>query len=49
MTDIHLTKPVAWAEVRDGKEYESWAEKQITVTPFVTAWWGVDVDHGTDS
>ena len=49
MTEIHLCKPVKWADVRDGREYRDWASKIIQITPFVKAWWGVDVDHGTDS
>lgn len=49
MTEIHLCKPVKWADVRDGREYRDWASKIIQITPFATAWWSVEVDHGTDS
>lgn len=42
--DIHLTAPVKWAAVFDGKQFDGWREKRICITPFVYAWWRADND-----
>lgn len=39
ITEMHLTKPVKWSAVFDGKRYDGWQEKRIAVTPWVFGWW----------
>lgn len=51
--DIHLSAPVEWPAVIDGKRFPSWVEKRICVTPWVYAWWAEhfeeEDDDGTNS
>ena len=51
--EIHLSAPVEWPAVFDGRVYDGWKEKRIAVTPFAAAWWAeykeADDDDGKHS
>lgn len=48
--EIHLTAPINWSAVFDGKHFSSWIEKRIAVTPFAFAWWAeIREDEDADS
>ena len=46
--EIHLSAPIEWPAVFDGKEFGYWIEKRIVLTPFAFAWWAVDKEDGDD-
>lgn len=39
---IHLSAPIKWTAIFDGRDYGTWTEKRIAVTPHAVAWWSVN-------
>ena len=47
IANIHLSSPVEWAAVFDGKDFTDWVEKRICLLPDVYGWWA-DYKRGDD-